>query len=67
MPRTRDKEERLEGVPVFVITDGDDFYDVFTSEDEAGYHIDDVAKQEGIPVEQLRVDVLIAKPEPGTE
>ena len=67
MPGTRDKEERFEGIHVFAIADGDEFYDVFTSEDEAGYYIDDVAKQEGIPVEQLRVRVLIARPEAGRE
>ena len=67
MPRSRDKEERFEGIPVFAITDGDEYYDIFTSEDEAGHYIDNVAKAEGIPVERLRVDVLIARPEPGRE
>ena len=49
---------------VYAITDGEDYYDIFTSEDEAAHYFDDVAKYEGIPAERLRVEVLIANPEP---
>ena len=51
-------------IEVYAITDGEDFYDIFTSPDEAWHYMDDVAKDEGIPEERLWVEVLIANPEP---
>ena len=49
---------------VYAITDGEHFYDIFTSPDEAWDYTDDVAKDAGIPEEGLSVEVLIANPEP---
>ena len=49
---------------VYAITDGDDFYDIFTSPGEARHYMDDVAKDIGIPKGRLWVEMLIANPEP---
>lgn len=49
---------------VYAITDGQDFYDIFTSPDEAGHYIDDVAEDISIPEERLWVEMLIVRPEP---
>ena len=42
---------RRPNIEVFAITDGDNYYDKFTSEDEAAHYFDDVAKYEGIPAD----------------